>query len=64
MNFIMRCVIMASSWLVIVSQELHHMRQVLVGVARKDLRIAESNEEPTVHIPQPTLFVSYAFDVC
>lgn len=40
------------------------MKQVLVGVARKEQRIAQANIEPAMHVPPPTLFVSYVFDVC
>lgn len=43
-----------------VLQELHHMKQVLVGVARKGRSLVQ---ESALHIPPPTLFVSVGFNV-
>ena len=46
------------------SQELHHMKQVLVGVANKvHQRPLESSVEPALHVPPPTLFVSSSFSI-
>ena len=40
------------------------MKQVLVGVARKGRQPQVScDQEPALHIPPPTLFVSVAFSV-
>ena len=40
------------------------MKKALVGVAREELRPLNSDTEPAMHIPPPTLFVSNAFDMC
>jgi hypothetical protein len=47
-----------------VLQELHHMKQVLVGVARKGRPLLSCDQESSLHIPPPTLFVSVGFSVC
>ena len=34
------------------------MKQILVGVARNGRPLASCDQEPALHIPPPTLFVS------
>ena len=46
-----------------VLQELHHMKQVLVGVARKGRSLVSCDQESALHTPPPTLFVSVGFNV-